>query len=331
LFFTAIFQHCINKVKHNMDINSESVRPTAINHLVGMPHIKEQVRVALDASFADNTKFPNTLLVSEPGLGKSEICAVLKHELAVELHTIVGVSVTHLADLNALLLSANDKDLIYITECDSLRSEFQNALYLAIDRGEIVLSGSKGRAPQRIKIPDITLLLDTNYESALLPALTSRMRQTLYIPFSSVDDLAEIIRRRARALGWSLEEEVPAFLGKLSKGVPRQAIRLLASSYRVTRSEGKTTIQISDARRAVMLEGLDDRMGLTSQEQAYLHAVASGISRIGTIASKIAMPVTTVQKVVEPFLIRSGLLSKDEGRRELTAEGRDFVAHFSAT
>jgi Holliday junction DNA helicase RuvB len=153
----------------------------------------------------------------------------------------------------------------------------------------------------------------------------------LYIPFASDDDLAEIIRRRARALGWSLAEEVPAFLGRLSKGVPRQALRLLAASYRVTRSEGNSTIQVNDARRAVRLEGLDDRMGLTSQEQAYLHAVASGISRIGTIASRIAMPVTTVQRVVEPFLIRSGLLSKDEGRRELTSEGRDFVANSSAT
>ncbi len=309
-----------------MDINSDSVRPTAINHLVGMPHIKEQLRVSLDASFADNTPYPHTMLVSSPGLGKSEICSVLSHELCVELHTIVGVSISHVSELNSLLLSANDKDLVYITEADSLRHEFQNALYLAIDRREIVLSGSKGRAPQRIKIPDITLLLDTNYEAALLPALTSRMRQTLYIPFASVDDLAEIIRRRARALGWNLAEDVPVFLGRLSKGVPRQALRLLAASYRVTRSEGNTTIEVSDARRAVRLEGLDDRMGLTSQEQEYLRAVASGISRIGTIASRIAMPVTTVQRVVEPFLIRSGLLSKDEGRRELTAEGRDFVS-----
>lgn len=314
-----------------MDINSDSVRPTAINHLVGMPHIKEQLRVSLDASFADNTPYPHTMLVSSPGLGKSEICSVLGHELCVELHTIVGVSISHVSELNSLLLSANDKDLVYITEADSLRHEFQNALYLAIDRGEIVLSGSKGRAPQRIKIPEVTLLLDTNYEAALLPALTSRMRQTLYLPFSSVDDLAEIIRRRAKALGWSLAEEVPIFLGRLSKGVPRQALRLLAASYRVTRSEGNTTIQVADARRAVKLEGLDDQMGLTSQEQEYLRAVASGVSRIGTIASKIAMPVTTVQKVVEPFLIRSGLLSKDEGRRELTAEGRDFVAYLSAT
>lgn len=313
-----------------MDVNSELVRPTSLSHLVGMPKIKEQLRVALDATFADNTVFPNTLLVSEPGLGKSEIVSVLSHELAVELHTVVGVSVTSVAELNALLLSANDKDLIYITEADSLRNEFQNALYLAIDRGEIVLNGGKGKAPQRIKIPEVTLLLDTNFEGSLLPALTSRMRQTLYIPFATTDDLAEIIRRRAYALSWSMQTDLPSFLGKLAKGVPRNALRLLAASHRVSRSEGKDCIDLSDAKRAISLEGIDDRLGLTVQEQAYLHAVASGVSRVGTISSKIAMPVVTVQRVVEPFLIRAGLLSKDNSTRELTAYGRDYVAYLNA-
>ncbi len=308
-----------------MDINSDSVRPTAINHLVGMPQIKEQLRVSLDASFADNTPYPHTMLVSSPGLGKSEICSVLSHELCVELHTIVGVSISHVSELNSLLLSANDKDLVYITEADSLRHEFQNALYLAIDRREIVLSGSKGRAPQRIKIPDITLLLDTNYEGILLPALTSRMRQTLYIPFASVDDLAEIIRRRARALGWNLAEDVPVFLGRLSKGVPRQALRLLAASYRVTRSEGNSTIQVADARRAVRLEGLDDRLALLRKSKSiFVLSHRDFTDWHNCIKDRNASDY--VQRVVEPFLIRSGLLSKDEGRRELTAEGRDFVS-----
>lgn len=313
-----------------MDINSDLARPTCLNHLVGMPKIKEQLRVALDATFADNATFPNSLFVSEPGLGKSEVVSVLSHELAVSLHTVVGVSVTSVAELNALLLSASDKDLVYITEADSLRQEFQNALYLALDRGEIVLNGGKGKAPQRIKIPDVTLLLDTNFEGSLLPALTSRMRQTLYIPFATIDDLAEIIRRRAYALNWKIETDVPSFLAKLSKGVPRNALRLLAASHRVSRAEGKDYIGLCDAKRAISLEGIDDRLGLTTQEQAYLHSVASGVSRVGTISSKIAMPVVTVQRVVEPFLIRAGLLSKDNSTRELTAEGRDYVAYLNS-
>ncbi len=308
------------------DLNHESVRPTSLRHLVGMHHIKAQVQVAIDAAFADGTKFPSSLLVSEPGLGKSELCSVIKHEMAVQMHSCLGMSIGHISDLNGLLLGAQDKDIIYINEADSLRQEFQVALYLMLDRGEIVLSsGKSGRSPQKIKIPDVTLLLDTNFEASLLPALTSRMKQTLYIPFSEPEELAEIIQRRVRALGWSIEDSVPPFLAQLSRGVPRQSLRLLAASHRVARSEGESTIRLVDAKRAVTLEGLDDQLGLTAQEQAYLRALADGVSRLGVISSRIAMPTTTVQRVVEPYLIRARLISKDEGRRELTAAGREHV------
>ena len=117
------------------DVNSDSVRPTALRQLVGMKKIVDQVQVAIDASFADGTTFPNTLLVSEPGTGKTELCNVIKHEMAVEMHSVLGLSISHISDLNGLLLGAKDKDIIYIDEADSLKSDFQVALYLAIDRG----------------------------------------------------------------------------------------------------------------------------------------------------------------------------------------------------
>ncbi len=308
------------------DVNSDSVRPTSLRHLVGMQKIRDQVQVAIDSSFADGVKFPSTLLVSEPGLGKSELVSVIRHEMAVELHTVLGLSIGHVSDLNGLLLAAQDKDIIYINEGDSLKPEFQVALYLAIDQGKIVLSGGKsGRSPQSIPIPDVTIILDSNFEFSLLPALRDRMKQTLYVPFYSEDELAEIIRRRVQALGWNVDKDVLPYLASLSKGTPRQALRLLSASYRVSRSGEEKIVSLAHAKRAVAMEGLDEK-GLTIQEQSYLRALADGVSRLGVISSRIAMPTSTVQRVVEPYLIRSGLISKDEGRRELTAAGREHVA-----
>ncbi len=308
------------------DVNHENVRPTSLRHLVGMQKIREQVQVAIDASFADGTKFPSTALISEPGLGKSELVNVIKHEMAVELHTVLGMSIGHASDLNGLLLGAQEKDIIYITEADSLKSEFQVQLYLAIDRGKVVLSGGKsGRSPQSIPIPDVTIILDSNFEFGLLPALRDRMKQTLYVPFYSEDELTEVVRRRVRALGWDVEDEVLPYLASLSKGTPRQSLRLLSASHRVSRSGEEKTVTLAHAKRAVGMEGLDEK-GLTVPEQSYLRAVADGASRLGVISSRIAIPSSTVQRVVEPYLIRSGLISKDDGRRELTAAGRAHLA-----
>ena len=308
------------------DVNHENVRPTSLRHLVGMEKIREQVQVAIDASFADGTKFPNTALISEPGLGKSELVNVIKHEMAVEMHTVLGLSLGHVSDLNGLLLGAQDKDIIYINEADSLKPEFQVALYLAIDRGKVVLSGGKsGRSPQSIPIPDVSIILDSNFEFSLLPALRDRMKQTLYVPFYAENELAEILRRRVRALGWDVEADVLPFLAGLSKGTPRQALRLLSASHRVSRSGDEKIVTLANSKRAVSMEGLDEK-GLTLQEQSYLLALADGVSRLGVISSRIAMPTSTVQRVVEPYLIRAGLISKDDGRRELTAAGREHMA-----
>lgn len=312
------------------DVNNENVRPTSLRRLVGMTKIREQVQIAIDSSFADGTKFPSTLLCSEPGLGKSELVSVIKHEMAVELHHIIGSSVGHISDLNGLLLGAQDKDIIYINECDSLKTEYQTALYLALDRGKVVLSGGKsGKSPQSIPIPDVTIILDSNFESSVLPALKDRMKQVLYVPFYHEDELAEILRRRVRGLGWNVQDEVLPYLASLSKGTPRQALRLLSASHRVSRAGEEKVVTLGHAKRAVGLEGLDEK-GLTVPEQSYLLALADGVSRLGVISSRIAMPTSTVQRVVEPYLIRSGLISKDEGRRELTAAGREHISRTSS-
>ena len=77
--------------------------------------------------------------------------------------------------------------------------------------------------------------------------------------------------------------------------------------------------------RACALEQID-ALGLGPTEQKYLHAVAGGATRLNVIASILGLPPKTVSEVVEPFLIRARLLNKDDqGRRGLTAEGRDHL------
>jgi Holliday junction DNA helicase RuvB len=42
----------------------------------------------------------------------------------------------------------------------------------------------------------------------------------------------------------------------------------------------------------------------------------------------LGLPSRTVAEVTEPFLIRSGLIIKDDqGRRQLTAQGREHVSN----
>jgi Holliday junction DNA helicase RuvB len=301
--------------------------PTSLAHLIGQRSVVEQVRVALDAAHHDGLPFPSALAVGPPGTGKSQTAKIIAAEMASTFHEVLGQAIQTPADLNALLLGAKDKDICFIDEVHELEKEYQTALYLACDQRRVFLQGNRaGRTPQSIPLADFTLLLATTDEYKLLQPLRDRMRLLLRFEFYSPADLVELLKQRSRALRWTVAEEVLAPIAQRSRGTPRLALRLLQSCRRVCRSEGETAITLDHLERACTLEQIDC-LGLGSVEQQYLLILAEGASRLNVVASRLGLPSRTVAEVTEPFLIRAGLVMKDEqARRQLTAEGREHLS-----
>ena len=306
------------------------VAPSSIRHLIGQKGVIDQVSVALDAAQMDNRKFEHSLLVGPPGLGKSALANIIAAEMAVKLHEVLGQAIKNPADLHALLLSAKDSDIIHVDECHELGKPYQTALYLALDKQKIVLGGNKGGSPQSLPLNDFTVLLSTTDEYNLLQPLRDRMRLTLRFQYYSEEDLATVILQRANALDWDLDELLPGLIAMRSRGTPRLALRLLQSCRRVCRANGESVITSDHLFRACDLEQMD-HLGLGPTEQRYLQIVADGNTRLNVIASILGLPSRTVAEVTEPFLIRSGLLLKDDqGRRQLTANARMYLSDDSS-
>src|SRR5580692_3924744 len=103
----------------NQDITD--VSPTSLSHLIGQRSVVDQVRVALDAIQQDGLPFPGTLLTGPPGCGKSQVAKVISLEMATTFHEVLGQAINTPADFNALLLAAEDKDVILIDEAHELK------------------------------------------------------------------------------------------------------------------------------------------------------------------------------------------------------------------
>jgi Holliday junction DNA helicase RuvB len=300
--------------------------PSALAHLIGQRSVVDQVRVALDAARQDGKKFDNALLTGPPGCGKTQTAKVIAAEMGCDYHEVLGQAVTSPADFNALLLGAKPSSVVLIDESHELEKEFQTALYLAIDQRRVFLQSRAKGGPQSIPLADFTLLLATTDEYKLLQPLRDRMKLTLRFGFYGPDDLVELLRQRSRALRWAVAESVLAPIAARSRGTPRLALRLLQSCRRVARSEAESTILPDHLDRACMLEQIDG-LGLGPIEQEYLSILAEGATRLNVIASRLGLHTRTVAEVTEPFLIRAGLITKDDqGRRELTAEGRNHLS-----
>lgn len=304
------------------DVNN--VAPSSLSHIIGQKSVVDQVRVALDAAFEDGRKMDSALLVGPPGCGKSALARVIAAEMATELHETLGQSISSPADLNALLLAATDKAVVHIDECHELRREYQTALYLAIDQRKLFLSG--GKSVQSLPIADFTLLLSTTDEYSLLQPLRDRMRLLLRFEFYSGEELTTVLKHRAKCLQWSVDEQVLPLIAQRARGTPRLALRLLQACHRVCRSQGEETITLENLERACILEQTDV-LGLGPIEQRYVTILSDGPKRLNVIASMLGLPSRTVSQVTEPFLIRSGLVIKDDqGRRQLTTLGYEHIA-----
>lgn len=301
------------------------VRPNALSHLQGNLQVREQVRVAIEAAFADNKKFDHALLVGPPGVGKTQVASVIACEMATELHEVLGQSVKNPADLNGILLAARDKEIVHFDEIHEMKKEFQTGLYRAVEERKLFVQGRSSRV-QSIPLADFTVLLSTTDEFSVLQPLRDRCRLVLRFQFYTVDELTTLVRQRSQALRWSVDEEVFILIAHRSRGTPRLGLRMLQSCRRVCRSEGQSTITLIHLERACQLEGIDT-LGLGPTEQQYLCILAEGDSRLNVIASRLGLPSRTVSQVTEPFLLRAGLIVKDDqSRRQLTALGREHLA-----
>jgi holliday junction DNA helicase RuvB len=314
----------ISAMSHSAEIND--IQPTSLSHLIGQRKVIDQVKVALDAAQQDAKRFDHALMVGPPGLGKSVLAAVIAQEMATEFHEVLGQSLNNVAELNGLLMSAKDNDIVFIDECHEIKKMNQTALYLALDKQAIFVKGSA--SPQRIPISRFSLLLASTDEFSLLEPLRHRMKLVLRYEFYSGDELVQILHHRSRALAWDVDEGLFPEIAQRSRGTPRLALRLLQACHRVCRSLGETKITTAHLQRACKLEQIDT-VGLGPNEQQYLDMLVEGPQRLNVLASRLALPTRTVSQVIEAFLIRAGLVTKDHlGIRLLTAKGRE---HFLAS
>jgi holliday junction DNA helicase RuvB len=298
--------------------------PTSLNHIVGQTSVVQQVQTAIDASFQDGRKMDSCLLLGAPGLGKSALARIIAAEMATDFHEVLGQSITSPCDLNAFLLAAKTNSVCHIDGAHQLRKEYQTGLFLAIDQRKLMLSG--GKQIESLPIADFTLLLSTTDEYCLLQPLRDRMRLVLRFEFYSDDELTIILRHRAKCLRWEIQEELLPLVAKRGRGTPRIALRLLQACYRVCRANGETTITLDHLNRACDLEQIDS-LGFGPVEQKYLSILSSGPQRVNVLASLLGLPARTVSHVVEPFLLRIGLVVKDDqGRRQLTLAGHEHVS-----
>lgn len=301
------------------------VRPSSLNHMIGQSHVKDVVVTALEYAFQEQVAFPHSLMLGPPGVGKTALSKILSEECASGYHEALGSAVSTPAEFFALLMKAKDLDIVFIDEMHELDACFQHTLLIAMDERKVYLPNSTGGAPQAINLGKFCLIGATTDEHRLIRPLVDRFKLLLRFSYYSVPELTEIVRTRAKGLNWPINTEVLEPIAERAKGIPRLAIRILQSCWRVCRAGGDGVITLQHLQRACDLEKIDP-LGLDATEQEYLGYLANGPLRLNMLASMLGLPTKTVSSVTESYLIRNQLITKDKnGMRMLTGKGMEHV------
>jgi len=172
------------------------------------------------------------------------------------------------------------------------------------------------------------MVLATTHEYLLQEALRDRMRIQCRFDYYSVQDLVEIVRQRADALGWHYEsDEILQMVAQRAKATPRQALhRNLQTCWEVAVSHDRNVITLADAQEAFHHLQIDE-LGLEGIDRHYLGILArSDPASLGALSAKLGLPPQTIQRVIEPYLIRQDLVTKGKSsERILTDKGRRHV------
>lgn len=312
-----------------MNDEPNQIVPT-LDHVIGQTRAVSVLRTAIDAYFYERSKvgdkqaFPHTLITGPAGCGKTLLSELVARECCCTLHSELAQNVKSPEHVHASLMMLEPGDILFYDEIHELAPTAAVTLYRALEEGKLFL----GRH-HVFKLPPFCLIGATTHEFLLTKSCRDRFRINLRVSHYSDEEMIQLVRQRAKRLGWMLDDDAVAAIGSRSRGVPRLAIRMLESAKRVTSSESAEQITSANVERMCEIEGIDG-LGLDPTEQHYLHILQdeNGPVRLNVIATHLGLPRKTVEVLEEDF-IRLGLITKSDKGRMLTPKGIEHLAESS--
>ncbi|NCN52732.1 Holliday junction branch migration DNA helicase RuvB [Candidatus Parcubacteria bacterium] len=301
----------------------QTLRPQSWDEYVGQEKIKENLRILLTAARERGHAAEHILLYGPPGLGKTTLAHLISKTLGTNMRSTSGPAIERVGDLAAILTNLSPGDVLFIDEIHRLSKSIEEVLYPAMESGVLDIIIGKGPSARtvQLELPPFTLVAATTRISLLSSPLRSRFSGgTFRLEFYSEDEIATILRRSAALLGVDTPDQIFSGIAARCRATPRTANYLLKRCRDLAQLEGGAITADTVSRTFGLLE--IDTLGLSGPDRAVLDAIITkfngGPVGLNTIAAATGEEQATIEDVLEPYLIRQGLLERTPRGRVAT-------------
>ena len=307
-----------------------TIRPESISEYIGQTDVKENIQVFVSAAKMRDEPLDHVLLYGPPGLGKTTLAFIIAHELGTKIKTASGPSIEKSGDLAAILSSLEPGDVLFIDEIHRMPRYIEEILYPAMEDFSLdIIVGSEGNSRNiKIDLPPFTLVGATTRAGDLSAPLRDRFGIISKLQFYTIEELKEIIKRTARVLSVEIEDDAAYELATRSRGTPRIANRLFKRVRDFALVKGNGVINIDITNEALNRLKVD-KIGLDNTDHELLLAIINkyngGPVGIEAISSTIGEEVTTIEDVIEPYLLQMGLLKRTARGRVVTDKAYEVL------
>ena len=305
------------------DNYEKNIRPSLLNEYIGQEEVKENIRVFIKAALLRETSLDHVLLYGPPGLGKTTLAFIIANELGSNIKTASGPAIEKSGDLAALLSTLEPNDVLFIDEIHRIPKFIEEILYSAMEDFKLdIIIGSEGQSRSiKIDLPPFTLVGATTRAGDLSAPLRDRFGIVSKLNFYTYEELSLIVKRTSSVINFDIEDDAAMEIAKRSRKTPRIANRLLKRVSDFALVEGLDTINLEITNKA--LERLKvDKSGLDQVDIDYLNSIINkfngGPVGIESIASSIGEEITTIEDVIEPFLLQEGYIKRTNRGRVVT-------------
>ena len=306
-----------------------ALRPRSLDEMIGQDHLREKMRILVDAAKGREEALDHVLLYGPPGLGKTTLSHILGNEMQANVKVTAGPAIEKQGDLAAILTNLRKGDILFIDEIHRLRQAVEEILYPAMEDFvlDIVVGSGPGARSIRLKLPRFTIIGATTRLALMTSPLRARFGVVERFDFYEQYALEEIVTRAAKSLDVPLDADGAREIAQRSRGTPRVSLRLLrrVRDYAQVRADGHINQLV--ARQALALLEVDE-LGLDDLDRRVLDAIivkfGGGPVGLETLAASISEEGDTIMDVVEPYLLQLGFLDRTPRGRIAT---RSAYAH----